>query len=112
MIQINRYCHSRLLRPKKLLSFGFSRSFYDINNPNFRTLVELQQKSCAANKDIPLFGTRIGKEFKWTTYGEFGAMVDKFRNVLLHHNIGYNDKVKSSLFSFPVKLRQHMLNDL
>jgi long-chain acyl-CoA synthetase len=39
------------------------------------------------------FGTRNGDKFDWTTYKELGVMVQRFRNVLAHHNVGRGDKV-------------------
>ena len=33
------------------------------------------------------------KSFDWITYGEFNREVQKFRNVLVHHNIEKGDNV-------------------
>lgn len=58
----------------------------------------MQQKSCALNEHNDLFGTmkvtQDGiKSFDWITYGEFNREVQKFRNVLVHHNIEKGDNV-------------------
>ena len=58
----------------------------------------MQQKSCALNEYNDLFGTmkvtQDGiKSFDWITYGEFNREVQKFRNVLVHHNIEKGDNV-------------------
>ena len=40
-----------------------------------------------------LFGTRNGNKFDWITYKQFEREVQKFRNVLVHHNFGVGDKI-------------------
>ncbi len=78
------------------VSFGglkFSTSGQVYNDFEFATLVELQQKACLLYKDKPAFGTLKGDVFEWSTYSQLGRDVQKFRNVLLHLNFKFNDKM-------------------
>lgn len=59
----------------------------------FEHLVELQQKSVVRFGDDPFLGTRNGDKFDWMTYREFDVAVQRFRNVLQHHGVGFDDKV-------------------
>ena len=58
-----------------------------------KDLNHLQTEACKTYSDRKLFGTKDGSRFNWTTFGEFGDMVTKFRAVLRAHEIGVNDKV-------------------
>ena len=58
-----------------------------------KCLVELQEKATIKFGDNKCFGTRVDDKFEWISFNEFGRLVQKFRNVLAHHNIGKNDKV-------------------
>ena len=58
-----------------------------------KCLVELQEKATIKFGDNKCFGTRVNDKFEWISFNEFGRLVQKFRNVLVHHNIGKNDKV-------------------
>ena len=60
---------------------------------NFKNIAEMQIKSCKRYKDKPLFGVKSGPKFDWVTFDQFGKLVQRFRNVLVHHKIGKNDKV-------------------
>jgi hypothetical protein len=42
---------------------------------DFENLVEMQEKSCREFQNRKLFGTKIGKEFSWMTFGEFATEV-------------------------------------
>jgi len=59
----------------------------------FDTLVELQQKATAAYTTNPMFGTKVGNAFEWTTYSEFDVEVSKCRIALAEHHISKNDKI-------------------
>ena len=60
---------------------------------NYKNISELQVRSCERYKDKKLFGVKDGPKFNWISFGEFGLLVQRFRNVLVHHKIGKNDKV-------------------
>lgn len=69
-----------------------------INVPNaieFKTMVEMFEKSVVVNASNNVFGTFSNEkgDYEWMTYAELGREVEKFRNVLAHHNFGANDKV-------------------
>lgn len=59
----------------------------------FDTLVELQQKATAAYTTNPMFGTKVGGAFEWTTYSEFDVEVSKCRIALAEHHLGKDDKL-------------------
>ena len=59
----------------------------------FETLVEMQINACKKFVNNNVFGTRRGDHFEWITYLDFNRSIQKFRNVLIHHNIGQNDKI-------------------
>jgi long-chain acyl-CoA synthetase len=58
------------------------------------TLVDLYTNSTAAFADNPLIGRRNDSgEWDWTTYSEFGGMIDKARGGLAALGVGKNDRV-------------------
>ena len=59
---------------------------------DFKTLAEMQQKSCLKHSDRPLFGTNQ-PDIKWTTYKQWNDNIEIFRNYLHSVNIIKNDKV-------------------
>ena len=61
--------------------------------PRFKTLVEVFQASVGSFADRPLFGTKRGDAWVWTTYGEFGRQVDRFRGGLASLGVGPGDRV-------------------
>ena len=61
--------------------------------PRFRTLVDILQKALAAHSHRPLFGTRVGSQWHWTSYAEFGSMVDRFRGGLASLGVKRGDAV-------------------
>lgn len=65
-------------------------SFMDFE---FTNLVEMQQKACKHYAPNRLFGTRVGDNFEWMNYGDFGKLVDNTRKVLHKLGIGYNSRV-------------------
>jgi long-chain acyl-CoA synthetase len=60
---------------------------------DFTTVGGLCVEAAKAYASRHAFGTRNGDKFDWTTYKELGVLVQKFRNVLTHHNVGRGDKV-------------------
>ena len=58
-----------------------------------KCLIELHENATKKFGDNKCFGTRVGDTFEWISFKEFGRLVEKFRNVLIHHKIGKNDKV-------------------
>lgn len=58
-----------------------------------KCLIELHENATKKFGDNKCFGTRVGDIFEWISFTEFGRLVQKFRNVLVHHQIGKNDKV-------------------
>ena len=60
---------------------------------NFKTLVEMQEKSCHKHKDRPLFGTKNGDEIKWTSYQEWNDDITTFRTFLYNIYVKPNDKI-------------------
>ena len=58
-----------------------------------RSLVEMQERACAAHAARPLFGTKVGPEYQWTTYAEFAEKVDAFRAALAQLGVGRDSKV-------------------
>ena len=60
---------------------------------NFKTLVEMQEKSCHKHKDRPLFGTKNDNEIKWTSYQEWNNDIETFRAFLHNIYVKPNDKV-------------------
>ncbi len=64
-----------------------------IDQIEFSTLVELQQKACKKFKEKSLFGTKYRDNFNWMTYKEFNFQVASMRYVLDKHNIMKHDRV-------------------
>ncbi len=56
-------------------------------------LVELYRQSCRDYADRPLFGTRTDGTWTWTTYRQFGALVDDVRSGLAGLGVGRGDRV-------------------
>ncbi|MEZ4237681.1 MAG: long-chain fatty acid--CoA ligase [Myxococcota bacterium] len=61
--------------------------------PDFKNLVDLQAKSCAAFADRELFGTKTASGWQWLTYRQFAEQVDKVRAGLAARGIGPGDRV-------------------
>ena len=49
---------------------------------DFETLVELYERSIRNYANNPLFGVKKGGRYQWTSYKEFGELVDAFRGAL------------------------------
>ncbi|MGH7434872.1 MAG: AMP-binding protein, partial [Polyangiaceae bacterium] len=65
--------------------------------PRFHTLVEILESALEAHSHRPLFGTRPttygSSQWRWTSYAEFGSMVDRFRAGLASLGVKRGDKV-------------------
>jgi long-chain acyl-CoA synthetase len=59
----------------------------------FANLVELVETCCARFAERPLFGTKKDGAWRWTTYGQFGALVDRVRAGLAGLGVGRGDRV-------------------
>ena len=59
----------------------------------FPTLLDIYTNSIEQFANRPLFGTKRGETWEWTTYSEFGEMVDNTRSGLAGLGIGLGDKV-------------------
>ena len=57
------------------------------------TLAAMARHSCETFADRPLFGTRGPDGWAWTTYGEVGSMIDRFRSALADLGIGAGDRI-------------------
>ncbi len=58
-----------------------------------RSLVELQEEACRTHADRPLFGTKVGTEYQWTSYRKFAEQVNAFRAALAALGVGRDSKV-------------------
>lgn len=61
----------------------------------FRNLVDLYERSIEQYSSRELFGTKVGGVWRWTTYGEFGRLVEAFRAGLAQRGVGKGDVVAS-----------------
>jgi long-chain acyl-CoA synthetase len=61
--------------------------------PRYRTLTEVCDASVNAYGSRPLFGTKKAGRWIWTTYGEFGSMVARFRAGLVSLGVGSGERV-------------------
>jgi long-chain acyl-CoA synthetase len=61
--------------------------------PRFKTLVELLDQSVRRHGVRELFGTKKDGRWTWTTYAEFGSMVDRFRAGLSSLGVQRGDNV-------------------
>jgi long-chain acyl-CoA synthetase len=61
--------------------------------PLFRTLVDILDHSVATYRGRDLFGTKKGSYRIWTTYGEFGSLVERFRGGLASLGVARGDCV-------------------
>ena len=59
----------------------------------FKTLVEMQIKTCDINSRLPVFGTKEGKSYTWISYLEFGNLISKYRTVLRSFGVQANHRV-------------------
>ncbi len=61
--------------------------------PKYATLADLYQSSIDAFGPRELFGTKKNGRWTWTTYAEFGNLVNKFRGGLASLGIGRGDNI-------------------
>jgi long-chain acyl-CoA synthetase len=63
--------------------------------PRFRTLIDILKGALENYSHRPLFGTREtgSSQWRWTSYAEFGSMVDRFRGGLASIGVARGDSV-------------------
>jgi long-chain acyl-CoA synthetase len=61
--------------------------------PKFENLVEMFERSIKLYGPRELFGTKVDGRWTWTTFSEFGALVEGFRAGLASLGIKHGDKV-------------------
>src|ERR1700752_1672648 len=61
--------------------------------PEFTNLVKLIRTAIDRYGDRKLFGVRKEHGWEWTSYREFGVLVDQFRGGLASLGIGHGDRV-------------------
>jgi len=59
----------------------------------YKNLVEMLEDSVQKHADLPLYGTKRGGDYAWTSYREFGQLVDQFRGGLVSLGVRPGDKV-------------------
>jgi long-chain acyl-CoA synthetase len=59
----------------------------------FESLVSMQRETCRANASRPVFGTKVDGTYRWMTYAEFGAEVDRLRGGLHALGVRRGDRV-------------------
>jgi long-chain acyl-CoA synthetase len=64
---------------------------------DFKTLVEMQLKTCETNATRPAFGVRLGDEYCWYSYAQFGHLVARFRTVLARKGVSSGERVSGYL---------------
>ncbi|HVJ90968.1 MAG TPA: long-chain fatty acid--CoA ligase [Labilithrix sp.] len=72
---------------------GGSASILGSAMAKYETLVDLYLDSLKTFPDNPLFGTKRGGQWHWTTYLEFGRMTDGFRAGLASLGVEHGDRV-------------------
>jgi long-chain acyl-CoA synthetase len=61
--------------------------------PRFRTLVDILQHALKDHSHRQLFGTHKGSQWRWTSYAEFGSLVERFRGGLASIGVTRGDSV-------------------
>jgi long-chain acyl-CoA synthetase len=61
--------------------------------PRFATLVDIFKQAVTAYPSHDLFGTKKNGRWTWTTYAQFGSMVDRFRAGLAARGVQRGDNV-------------------
>jgi long-chain acyl-CoA synthetase len=61
--------------------------------PRYKTLVEIFHASVGSYANRPVFGTKRGSEWVWTTYGDFARQVDGLRAGLASLGVERGDRV-------------------
>ena len=65
----------------------------DTFHPKFTNLVDLLQAAVRDYGPRPLFGTKRDSTIVWTTYRDFGTLVNEFRGGLATLGVGRGDRV-------------------
>ena len=69
--------------------------------PKFETLVDVYRRSTETFRECPLFGTKVGGQWQWMTYGEFREHTDAIRAGLSSLGVGRGDRVAAILNNRP-----------
>ena len=75
---------------------SFGNIALDKNNlpvTHFSDLVTMQRHACSSFAENPLYGTKIEGTFSWTTFSEFGCLVEQLRSGLVRLGIKKGDVV-------------------
>ena len=74
-----------------------------MSDGKFRNLLDMVQKSVANFPNNQLFGVKKSKEgpYEWTTYGQFGQMMEDVRGALAHRGVKEGDHVAAILDNSP-----------
>jgi long-chain acyl-CoA synthetase len=59
----------------------------------FGTLVDIYERAFKEFAERPVFGTKVGDTWKWTSYGEFGRLVEDMRGGLAQLGVTRGDRV-------------------
>src|SRR5665811_166041 len=59
----------------------------------FDTLVDIYQGGVRKFAERPLFGTKVGAQWHWITYRQFGDLIDRMRGGLASLGVGRGDRV-------------------
>jgi len=80
---------------KKIYKRTINCSLIQLNRTlvtDYKTLVEMQEKSCLNHYNRPLFGNNL-EDTKWITYQDFNRNIATFRTVLNNFTVGKGDRV-------------------
>src|SRR5262249_27162510 len=61
--------------------------------PRFRDLATMLHDVVAKYGDRPVLGQRVADGWKWTTFRDFGALVDQARTALAARGVGSGDRI-------------------
>jgi long-chain acyl-CoA synthetase len=62
-------------------------------SPRYKTLCDIFEDAVAQHGAREIFGTKVGGEWRFTTYGEFGKLVDRLRGGLASLGVVRGDRV-------------------
>lgn len=64
-----------------------------MSDTRFSSIVGMQVTSCAKYANNDLFGTKVGDQWEWVTYGEVAKKIDAMRGFLATLGVGKDDRV-------------------
>src|SRR5580700_66417 len=62
-------------------------------SPRYKTLCDIFDEAVTQHGTREIFGTKVGGEWRYTTYAEFGALVDRLRGGLASLGVERGDRV-------------------